>query len=187
MTHITIDDGTNLKSKVADDKNLTKSCTIDFVELKETHRLGMILYSASWFVASLLLCYFVFSLLSCSAVELNLWFVKFSHQTSIAHLESVDFVIVSYLIGITALVAFEALFCWVTLQLVREQRLLKKEAHDFAVRQMDCCRELISGAPQKDGTRRYEITIGAKFGKAQDHNQSYSEDTKGIEDENKSC
>lgn len=162
MTWIMTDDDASLEPKVDGDKSRNNSITINWVGTKETNSLGMIMYVISWLVASLALCYLVFSLLPCSAVEINLWVIKFSHQTSMDRLAPGDLMIVNHLISITAIVAFVALFCWAKVQLVREQRLSKKEEHDFAVRQMDCCRELVNGVPQKDGTRRYEIVIGRK-------------------------
>ena len=78
------------------------------------------------------------------------------------------FVSTVFAIALFSLVVLKGLDYWFKLGMTREQRLSKKEGHDFFVRKMECYRDLVNGSTKKDGTHRYEITIGPKTEKTQE-------------------
>ncbi len=64
--------------------------------------------------------------------------------------------------SIIALVVLMGLRYWFELRMVREHRLSQKMKYDFISQKVDGLRDLLKGAPQKDGTHRYEIVISRK-------------------------
>ena len=96
--------------------------------------------------------------LSWSPAEINLDALKFR----LVQVMPTWQVCAVYIAIVIALVVLMGLHYWFELRMVREHRLSQKAKCDFISQKVDGFRDLLKGAPQKDGTHRYEIVIGRK-------------------------